>query len=129
MNDIRTPLAAGSNSSIDAAAAGAEQAIRSSQRVAHQAVDRLAEGMNDVRAQTGAALDGLAGNAERIRQRSLSAVRDGTRRLRERSLDAADTTRGYIRDEPMKSVLIAAAVGAAMMGLITVFGRSRRDDR
>jgi ElaB/YqjD/DUF883 family membrane-anchored ribosome-binding protein len=38
---------------------------------------------------------------------------------------AGERARGYVRDEPMRSVLIAAAAGAAITGLLMLFGRRR----
>ena len=40
---------------------------------------------------------------------------------------AQDTTVGYIKDEPVKSMLIAAATGAALMALVSMMSRSGRD--
>ena len=37
------------------------------------------------------------------------------KQLREQAHRASDGTRGYIRDEPLKSMLFAAATGAAIM--------------
>jgi ElaB/YqjD/DUF883 family membrane-anchored ribosome-binding protein len=39
---------------------------------------------------------------------------------------AGDRTRRYVRDEPLRSVAIAAAAGAAIAALLMLFGRSRR---
>ena len=108
---------------VDSAAQTAEQAIRSSQRAANQAVDRYTDSVHSVRAQTGAALDGLATGAGELTQRGLEAVREGSHRLRQTSRHAADTTVGYIRDEPVKSVLMAAAAGATLLALLSLFGR------
>ena len=38
--------------------------------------------------------------------------------MRERALRASGATTGYIRDEPLKAVLIAAAAGAALLALV-----------
>ena len=45
--------------------------------------------------------------------------------VRERAHEASESTRGYIRDEPIKSVLVAAAAGAALATVLTVMARSR----
>ena len=45
--------------------------------------------------------------------------------LRERARHAADNTIVHIRQEPLKSVLIAGAIGAAIGALFTLLGRSR----
>jgi len=124
MNETQNSYAAGTNALLDSAATTAGQAIRSSQRAAHQAVDRFADGVDDVRVHTGAALGGLASGAEQLTRRGATALREGSQRVREQTLHAADATRGYIRDEPVKSVLIAAAAGAVLVGLLALFGRS-----
>jgi ElaB/YqjD/DUF883 family membrane-anchored ribosome-binding protein len=38
---------------------------------------------------------------------------------------AGDRTRGYVRDAPLRSVLMAAAAGAVLTGLMIFFGRRR----
>jgi len=123
MNEFNTDIGSGAKSMVDTAAQTAEQAIRSSQRAANQAVDRYTDGVKSVRAHTGAALDGLADGAGQLTQRGLEAVREGSHRLRETSRHAADTTVGYIRDEPVKSMLMAAAAGATLLALMSLFGR------
>jgi ElaB/YqjD/DUF883 family membrane-anchored ribosome-binding protein len=105
------------------AALGAENAIRSTQRVAQQGLDRMADGLGEARAQTGAALKQLAHDTESLTHRGMDAVREGTHQLREKSLHVKDATTSYIQHEPVKSVLIAAAVGAALMGLVALFSR------
>ena len=43
--------------------------------------------------------------------------------LRDRAHRASDGTVNYIKDEPVKAVLIAAATGAALMALVALIGR------
>jgi ElaB/YqjD/DUF883 family membrane-anchored ribosome-binding protein len=123
MNPSQTDLGSGAKSMVDSVAQTAEQAIRSSQRAVNQAVDHGVDGIHALRARTGAAYDGLTAGAEQLSRRSLEVVREGAHRLRETSRHAADSTVGYIRDEPVKSVLLAAAAGAALLALATLFGR------
>ena len=56
----------------------------------------------------------------------MDAVRERSHQLSESAHRVADGTRNYVRDEPVKSLLIAAATGAALMGLLAFLGRSRR---
>ncbi len=65
-------------------------------------------------------------DAENLARRGMSAVADRSSQLRDQALRAQDTTLGYIKDEPMKSVLMAAAVGAVVIGLLALFTRSSR---
>ena len=80
-----------------------DETIRSSQQAAHRAVDRMADRVG----------------------RGASALRDGSEHLRERARHVADSTIVHIRQDPMKSVLIAGAVGAVLGLLLAGSGRSR----
>jgi len=53
-------------------------------------------------------------------------VRDSASQVRERATGIGDMTVRYVRDEPVKSVLIAAATGAALVALVSLIN-SRRD--
>ena len=96
------------------------------------AIDTSSEHVNN-------ALDGLASACSdakpflaRVTRRARDAASDGydTARehaaaLKERGQQAVDSTRGYVQDEPIKSMLIAAAVGAAVVALAGGLRRRR----
>ena len=110
----------------DNAASTAQGAIRSTQRAADQALDRLSETVEDVRSKAGPMLNKVTSQAEAAARRGMEAVRDTSQQLRERALQAQDMTVAYVKDEPIKAMLIAAATGAVLMGLISMLaGRSR----
>jgi ElaB/YqjD/DUF883 family membrane-anchored ribosome-binding protein len=44
--------------------------------------------------------------------------------VRDQALRVSDDTRNYIRDEPVKAVLIAAAAGAVLMALLGLLRKS-----
>jgi ElaB/YqjD/DUF883 family membrane-anchored ribosome-binding protein len=52
-----------------------------------------------------------------------------TETARDQASRAGDRTVGYIRDEPVKSVLIAAAAGAGIAALFGLLARGQRVDR
>lgn len=58
--------------------------------------------------------------------RSIDAVHDGALQLRDAAQYGTDATVQYIRREPIKSVLIAAASGAALMALLGLMGARSR---
>ena len=70
----------------------------------------------------------LSSQAETAARRGVDAVRDTSAQLRERAVKASDSTVGYIKDEPVKAMLIAAATGAALMALVSLITRSHRAD-
>lgn len=102
----------------------AENAARDTGRTAQHGMERVSDTLSDARAQTGDTLRQLAHNTEDLAHRSLDLVRDRADQLRERSYQVKDATTHYIQDEPVKSMLIAAAVGATLMGLVAMFSRN-----
>ncbi|HSD39007.1 MAG TPA: hypothetical protein VLC92_15955 [Rhodocyclaceae bacterium] len=63
-------------------------------------------------------------------------VRDGVKRVRaareqfkNQITQARECTTAYVREEPVKALLIAAAAGALLAGTITLLGRSRASHR
>jgi ElaB/YqjD/DUF883 family membrane-anchored ribosome-binding protein len=66
-----------------------------------------------------------AEQATAFAQRGIDVVRDGSQQVRDKAQRASETTVRYIKDEPVKSVLIAAAAGAAIMALVSLLSRSR----
>jgi len=109
---------------VDQAAASADRAIKSTQRVANDALDALSSGVHDVRDQAAPALERGSEKLAALAQRSVDAVRGSTQHLKESALRASDNTVSYVKDEPVKSILIAAATGAALMALIGLLTRS-----
>lgn len=111
----------------DKAADAAGNALRSTQNATNQAFDRMNNTVDDLRDEAAPALNRFTAKAEDLARRGADAVRDTSAQLKEKALQASDTTVGYIKDEPVKSMLIAAATGAVLMGLIGLMTRSRRD--
>ena len=86
-----------SHNLINQAAQSADTALRSTQRVANQNIEGVSH--------------------------SLQAA---NKQLRQGAYQISDRTADYIRNEPVKSVLIAAAAGASLVALASLLGRSRR---
>ena len=80
-------------------------------------------GAPDRRQQVAPLLARAGEQASALAQRGVDAVRERSLQVREQALRASDGTLNYIRDEPVKAVLFAAAAGAALMALI---GRLRK---
>lgn len=101
---------------------------RTAARRVDDALQTVADQSDAVQAQAAPALLRVAEQAGALLERSADAVRDGSRQLRDGALRASDRTVDYIRDEPLKSVLIAAAGGATLMALAQLVNRRRRAD-
>ena len=61
----------------------------------------------------------------KLAQRGMDAVHDSAIQLRDQAQLSTDATVHYIRREPVKSVLIAAATGAALMAIVSLMNRNR----
>jgi ElaB/YqjD/DUF883 family membrane-anchored ribosome-binding protein len=90
------------NSSLaEQASQSADRAIQTTQRVANDALDSLSSSV----------------------QHGVDSVCDTSRQLRDGAMHASDASVNFIKHEPIKSVLIAAATGAALMALIGLLNR------
>jgi hypothetical protein len=86
------PMAQQSQDMADNAADAAQGAIRSTQRAADQALDRLSQKVDDVRSQAAPMINKVTSQAEAAARRGMEAVRDTSQQLRERALQAQDMT-------------------------------------
>ena len=128
MNNVSSgakPLAQQAQDVADQAASSAQGTIRTTQRAADDAMNGLSDKVEELRSQAAPLLNRVSSQAEAAARRGMEAVRDTSQQLRDRALRASDSTVGYIKDEPIKSMLIAAATGALLMGLISLMTRSR----
>lgn len=64
-------------------------------------------------------------STQRVARDAIDSVRDTSRQLRQQAHHASDRTVDYIRDDPVKAMLIAAATGAALMALVNLMSHSR----
>jgi len=110
---------------LDKGASTAQSAVRSTQRAADNAFDAMSEKIDEARGQVAPMLSKVSSQAEAAARRGMDAVRDTSQQLRERAVQASDMTVAYVKDEPVKAMLIAAATGALLMGIISMMGRSR----
>ena len=104
----------------------AAAALKAAERNAHAAIDSAVDGLASVYGGTKPLLSRVGQRARDTALDSYDAAREQAAVLRERGQKAVDSTRGYVKDEPIKSLLIAAAVGAAVIALVEVV-RIRRN--
>ncbi len=105
----------------------ADNALRSTRRVANNTLDHIDAAVDSARDRVQPTISRLAEQAESAARRSYDAVRDGAVQIRERANGVSEATVRYVKDEPVKSVLIAAATGAALMGLLSLIQSARRN--
>ena len=123
-NDHQEGFGAAADAFADALAHTAGEAVRSSNQIAHQTLDQLADRVDSARLQAAPVFDRLAHRADEMKYRGVAAMRDGSQRLRYQAIRATDSTLGYVRQKPVRSLLFAAALGAAATLLLSIVGRA-----
>lgn len=114
-----------SNKALEKSNKLADQAIKSTQRAANEALDSLAGAVQDMRQQTAPILNRATKQANALGRHGMDAIHESSHQLRKTAARASTSTGNYIKNEPVKAVLIAAATGAALMALVSLMSRLR----
>lgn len=109
----------------DSMAHAAEHGVNSAGPIPAAVPGSLAGAVQDLRDQAAPLLTRATEQVGELAQRGVESVRITSQRLRDSAQRASDNTLGYIRAEPVKATLIAAAAGAALMALLALLSRSR----
>lgn len=104
----------------------AQDAVETTRNLAHDTVERASDKVRGLRRDIDPAIDQLASKAERLVRNGLQAVTHTGETAQKTLSKYADATGRYVADQPVKSVLIAAATGAAVAALVMALqGRHR----
>ncbi|MDI1237956.1 MAG: hypothetical protein PSV26_10790 [Polaromonas sp.] len=106
---------------------GAERAMDSTRSLANDTLDRAEDKVRHLRGSIDPLVDKLATQAQKLARQSLDMASEASHRAQRSMHRYADATTRYVSNEPVKSVLIAAAVGAAVALLVTSI--AHRDHR
>ncbi len=101
----------------DRAADSASHALDAARAGAHHTFDGMVHSLDGLRGRAAPALDHASERMAELAQRSSRYVRDGAHR-------AGDNAALYIREQPVKSILYAAAAGAIVAWLAGWLARS-----
>jgi ElaB/YqjD/DUF883 family membrane-anchored ribosome-binding protein len=97
---------------------GAERAMDSTRSLANDTLDRAEDKVRHLRGSIDPLVDKLATQAQKLARQSLDMASEASDRAQRSMHRYADATTRYVSNEPVKSVLIAAAVGAAVALLV-----------
>jgi ElaB/YqjD/DUF883 family membrane-anchored ribosome-binding protein len=92
--------------------------LDNTRKLAQDAMDRASSTMKDLRS-----------NMQDVASRSMSAMSDRASAARSAMGDYANMSKTYVTENPLKSAMIAAAIGAAVAGLVMAMRRYRDNDR
>jgi ElaB/YqjD/DUF883 family membrane-anchored ribosome-binding protein len=88
--------------------------------------NKTLEHAGDLASQAAQSADHAIKTSQRAVNDALSTVRDASGQLRDLAQHTSDGTARYVRNEPVKAMLIAAATGAALMALVSLVSHSRK---
>ena len=111
----------------DRAANKADQALQSSRRMGSDVAQAVQSGIDGLREGVPSAISRATTQAEDLTRRGIERARQASAAVRDKATRVGDQTVGYIKDEPVKAMLVAAAAGAVAALLIGWLGRSRND--
>ena len=104
----------------------AGKAIDSTRERANDALDKAESKMREFRGNVDPMVDMLATKAQKLARQSLDMASEAKDRAEKSLKQAADATTRYVSEQPMRSVLMAAAVGALVALVVST---SRNSDR
>jgi ElaB/YqjD/DUF883 family membrane-anchored ribosome-binding protein len=96
------------------AATKAAQAIEGTKSATNRALDSLQGGVDSARQTVPEAFGRAAAQVEELTRRGMDRARSMSTGVKDQVARAGDQTVLYIKDEPLKAVLIAAGIGAGL---------------
>ena len=110
---------------VNQAAETAKDGVNATRKVASEAAEKAQEGLEAAQKQINPVIDDLAARAQELANRSIHFCADSSERARRQIQSAAEATNRYVVDQPGKSLMLAAAAGAAVATALLWSSRSR----
>lgn len=105
---------------------GAGNAVQATRAFANESLDQAESRVRHLRREIDPGIDELAARAQDLATRGINYCADTTARARRQLGQAAEATSRYVAEQPGKSLLIAAAAGAALATAVVYASRARR---
>ena len=109
----------------DGAGTLSEQAVDTVHQLAEDALDGVMATTKEMRRHGAPLLRRSSAQAGAMVQDGVDALRDRSRHIQASARGMSDRTLGYIRQEPVKSLAMAAVTGAVLMALFSLINRPR----
>jgi ElaB/YqjD/DUF883 family membrane-anchored ribosome-binding protein len=110
----------------DRAAEKVQSGIRTAKDTGNQVADRLSDTVEAARSSAGPSIAKAADQAQSVANQTMNSLGAATKKVRATATDVGDSVISYTQDNPVKAVLISAAVGALIGVLATTLNRSSR---
>jgi len=124
--DLVNNAADNAKEGVNNAAETAKEGVNATRKMASEAADKVQEGLESAQKQVAPVIDDLAARAQELANRSIHFCADTSERARQQLQCAAEATNRYVVEQPAKSLVMAAAAGAAIATAFLWGSRSRR---
>ena len=114
---------------VDQASGAAHRALDSTREFATSAFENAEGKMRGLHSRVDPMVDLLAEKAQKLARQSFDMATEARQRAQQSLNQASAATSRYVAEQPLRSVLIAAAVGAAVALLIAASSRDRNTTR
>jgi ElaB/YqjD/DUF883 family membrane-anchored ribosome-binding protein len=125
MDNVSNNLGKQGQDLADRTADKVQSGIRSAQDVANRGAEKLSEGIDSVRRNTGPALAKTADKTQSVANQAMDTFNNASQKVRATAADIGDSVLTYTQDNPVKAILISAAVGAIIATAVTSLSRIR----
>ena len=129
MNTTTNKAANAARDASDQALQGAQNAVDSTRGFANEALDKAGEKVRDLRGSVDPLVEQITTKVQQLASRGIEYATDAKSRAKQQINYAGDVTGRYVSEQPVKSVLIAAAAGAAIAAAILIVSRSNERNR
>jgi len=113
----------------DDALQSAQGAVESTRAYANDALDKAGEKVRDLRGNVDPLVEQISAKVQQLASRGLEYAYDARSRAQNQLNRYGDATGRYVSEQPVKSVLIAAATGAAIAAAILIATRTTKRNR
>lgn len=122
--DTTQPYSPSVPKAIDTAAGMAQETLDSTRHALRQGLEGTSMTVDNVRDSVKTAAADASARLSAAAGRGQDFLDDAKKRVLDTACQAQGAAVGYTREEPVKALLIAAAAGAAVMGLLSLMLRS-----
>ena len=102
-----------------------QSGIRTAKTAATEAADKFSDSVGKAKNRLGATMDNAADEAKSIASKARESLSAATDTVRARVSDVGDSVVSYTKDNPVKALLLSAAVGVVIGALATTLVRVR----
>jgi ElaB/YqjD/DUF883 family membrane-anchored ribosome-binding protein len=102
-----------------------QASIRDAQQASNEAGEKLSTKVETARSQGAPSIKKVADQTQAVVRQGMQAVNTAAQQVRDTAMHTSDSLVAFTKENPIKTILIAAASGALLLTLFNALARSR----